>query len=68
MMKKYLKKLGRPITHRQIPLQIGLDFPTYDKKIIYHGEIEDQFRQPLIYDFEKDFSSPEWLMRDLHTL
>ena len=62
MLKRVLavKRLGRPITHRQIPIQIGLDFPTYEKEMLEHGGIENQFHEPLIYDFNHDFTRPEW--------
>lgn len=58
-----MKRLGRPITHRQVPIQIGLEFPTYEKKMIEHGEIEDQFEKQLTYEFNHDFTLPEWSMQ-----
>ena len=63
-----MKRLGRPMTHRQIPLQIGIDFPTYEKKMQNSGGIEDQFSQPLKYDFNHDFTLPEWSMKQQHNL
>ena len=63
-----MKRLGRPITHRQVELQFGLDFPTYDEKIMNHGGIEDQFKQPLKYQFENELDRPEWSLQQTRNL
>jgi hypothetical protein len=59
-------KRARPITHRQIPIQVGLDFPTYEQKLINNGEIEDQFQEPLKYYIEDDCDNLEWRAQQDH--
>ena len=55
--------ISRPITHREIPLQVGLNFNEYEKNIIYDGEIENQKSYPE-YDFEKPIDNMEWRLKD----
>ena len=61
-------KRARPITHRQVPIQVGLDFPTYDEMIMNAGEIEPQFKQPLKYFIEKNCDNMEWRGQQDHNL
>jgi len=59
---KRLKK-ARPITHRQVPIQVGLDFPTYEEMMLNDGGIEPQFKEPLKYFIEKDCDNLEWRLQ-----
>lgn len=51
-----MKRLvSRPITHREIPLQIGLHFKTYEDKMNEHGEIQNsKYTTPFIFEEPND--------------
>lgn len=57
MKKKRL--VSNPITHREIPMQIGLENNTYEDMLIQNGEIEDSKNTPE-YKFEEPIDNNEW--------
>lgn len=59
-----MKRLvARPITHREIPMQIGLNFETYENKVLNDGEIENSEYTPP-YKFEEPIDNMEWRLQD----
>ena len=56
-MKKRL--ISAPITHREIPRQIGLENNTYEDMLIQNGEIEDS-KNTSEYKFEEPIDNNEW--------
>ena len=55
-----MKRLvARPITHREIPMQIGLENNTYENMVINNGEIENSQYTPE-YRFEEPIDNNEW--------
>ena len=62
-----MKRLvSEEITHREIPMQIGLNNNTYEFMLINNGEIEDSKNTPE-YIFEKPIDNPEWRFKDQNT-
>lgn len=55
--------ISREITHREIPLQIGLTNQTYENMMIQDGEIENSKNTPE-YVFESSMDSMEWRLKD----
>lgn len=56
-MKKRL--ISAPITHREIPMQIGLENNTYEDMLIQNGEIEES-KNTSEYKFEEPIDNNEW--------
>ena len=56
-------RLARPFTHRDIPIQVGLTFPTFDEMVVNNGAIEES-QIPLDYSFEAPNDAMEWRLRD----
>ena len=56
-MKKRL--ISAPITHREIPMQIGLENNIYEDMLIQNGEIEDS-KNTSEYKFEEPIDNNEW--------
>lgn len=54
----------RPITHRDIPMQIGISFQTYDTMINDKGEIENSQYTPE-YMIEAPMDSAYWQLKDM---
>lgn len=55
--------ISRPITHREIPLQIGLNFKEYEDRINEFGEIQNsKYTTPFI--FEEPNDTMEWRLKD----
>ena len=55
-----MKRLvSNPITHREIPMQIGLENNTYEDRMINNGEIENSKYTPE-YKFEELIDNNEW--------
>ena len=59
---KRLVRISRPITHREIPLQIGLNFEEYEKRMCDDGEIENSKYTPE-YIFEQPMDNMEWRLQ-----
>ena len=55
--------ISREITHREIPLQIGLTNQTYENMMIQNGEIENS-KYTTEYIFESPMESMEWRLKD----
>ena len=59
-----LKRLvSRPITHREIPLQIGLNFKTYEDMMNEQGEIQNS-KYTIPFLFEEPNDTMEWRLKD----
>ena len=54
---------AEPITHREIPIQIGLNFQTYENMLMNNGEIENSLYTPT-YIFENPCDNMEWRLKD----
>jgi len=59
--------ISREITHREIPLQIGLTNQTYEIKMIQDGEIENSKYTPE-YIFENPIDNMEWRLKDQNSI
>ena len=53
----------RPFTHREVPLQVGLEFTTLEDNWLRAGGVED-VATPLVYEFENPLDLPEWYLRE----
>lgn len=66
-MKRLIRK-ANPITHREIPMQIGLNMNTYETMLINNSEIETHSKNVNIYPdytFNHDIDNMEWRLRDM---
>ena len=57
------RRLARPIVHRDVPIQIGLDFPTLEDNVVNFGELEHTQFSPE-YLFEAPVDNMEWRLLD----
>ena len=62
-MGRLICRQARPIVHRDIPIQIGLVFPTLEDNVVNFGELEHTQFSPE-YLFEEPVDNMEWRLRD----
>ncbi len=63
MNSEHRPRLARPITHRDIPIQVGLTFQTFDEMVMNNGAIEET-QTPMEYFSNAPVDNMEWRLLD----
>ena len=62
---KRLIRMSESITHRDIPMQFDILFPTYDEMLINNGEIEQHNPENFpTYEYNNPVDNMEWRLKD----